>query len=63
MHRTLIMVRDVYKIYTKLPKNTSKSVKIEKITNPWSGKALNVKTLNIKNSKLIDSIINNYYKV
>ena len=64
MYRNLIILREVYKVYTKTPIKIVKKVKIEKITNPWSGKEINVKTLNTKhNNKLIDDIINNYLKV
>ena len=62
MYRNLIILREVYKIYIKTPIKVVKSVKIEKITNPWSGKYINVRTLNT-NHNPIDSIINNYFKV
>ncbi len=62
MYRNLIILREVYKIYTKAPIKVVKKVKIEKITNPWSGKLLNTKTPNTKhNNKLIKSVINNYF--
>ena len=63
MYRNINVLKEVYKVYTKAPIKIVKSVKIEKITNPWSGKELNVKTLNTKHNKLIDDIINNYFKV
>ena len=64
MYRNINVLKEVYKVYTKALIKIVKSVKIDKITNPWSGKELNVKTLNTKhNNKLIDDIINNYFKV
>ena len=62
MYRNLIILREVYKVYNKIPIKVVKTVNIEKITNPWSGKEINIKTLNT-NHNPIDSIINNYFKV
>lgn len=62
MYRNINVCKGVYKVYTKKPVNVVKKVKIEKITNPWSGKELNIKILNKKNAP-IDSIINNYFEV
>jgi len=63
MYRNINVLKEVYKVYTKAPIKIVKKVKIDKITNPWSGTELNVKTLNTKHNKLIDDIINNYFKV
>ena len=60
MYRNLKKTRDIYKVYTNTPISIVKKVTIEKITNPWSGKELNVKKLNKKNTP-IDSIIKNYF--
>ena len=61
MYKRMNIIKKVYKTYSK----THIVNKTHKITNPWSGKSLNIKELSSnKNYKLIEeSILNNYFKL
>ena len=58
MYKRLNIVKNIYKTYSKINRRNTK------ITNPWSGKKINITKINYnKNYEHIEeSIINNYFK-